>query len=558
MVRQRLKLSPAATLHGGASGTSLNTAALLAHESAGGAPGEPKAMVCWQVRVSNQPKQINHDLPNGNKLWAYSMWLSDIKAHVLQQIAVDWNRNGAAPLLDEEVQFRWNGNRVFEKDTSTMRLGEFVMFHQTPTMSFYLDKIPSNWKAHAKGKTPCLCFELYIDYHAYSKRLRKLRLNHSDSDDNDELEDTSGTGAMVKSMVRGAAKRSRPLSDSSEVNKRQRVPSSAMGASSPFKSTFRASSQSGGLAMVQTRSDVNLKKIVYHLNDVDGTYEFEDPQVVVRGRIRDVPFNSGAMKHAYDLILDDGGSYVAKRFFKTGGSEGHKNSLFDDDSASQSAGPVTVAGNEAALQGELGRLALGKWCLRRFYEHARSNTITVDFDIAFARAFLGKEIDRPSRASGVNVIDEANEGITWLIEERRPQTVIRFSGTLAHRSIRRDLRSATISAFAHFAWGASKYNFVLADLQGTPHRVRGKDGLILFDLMTHTLEGESGVGDFGREGISTFFRDHSCNSICREMRLDSEMPLRFVEREESPRGINSDDLEYEPGHTGEDSGGDDS
>lgn len=48
-VRQRMKLQPASNHHAGLSGTSLNTATLLAHQSAGGSPGEQKAMVCWQV-----------------------------------------------------------------------------------------------------------------------------------------------------------------------------------------------------------------------------------------------------------------------------------------------------------------------------------------------------------------------------------------------------------------------------------------------------------------------------------------------------------------------------
>jgi hypothetical protein len=129
-------------------------------------------------------------------------------------------------------------------------------------------------------------------------------------------------------------------------------------------------------------------------------------------------------------------------------------------------------------------------------------------DIAFADAFLAIEVDRPSTASGVAQITDTEEGLTWLVERKRPTTVIKFSGTLVHRSHRRDLRSATISAFAHFVFGYSKGTLVVADLQGaylqlsithemtpdcifqgTPCLVRNNDGLILFDLMTHTKDG---------------------------------------------------------------------
>ena len=54
MVRNRLKLSG---MHNLGTGTNLNTASLLHHEHGGGAPGEEKAMICWQV---SQPPSDCH------------------------------------------------------------------------------------------------------------------------------------------------------------------------------------------------------------------------------------------------------------------------------------------------------------------------------------------------------------------------------------------------------------------------------------------------------------------------------------------------------------------
>ncbi|KAJ6583944.1 kinase-like domain-containing protein, partial [Mycena vulgaris] len=82
----------------------------------------------------------------------------------------------------------------------------------------------------------------------------------------------------------------------------------------------------------------------------------------------------------------------------------------------------------------------------------------------------------------------------------------------------------TIYALAHFVWGHSNQSLVLADLQGTPVLVGQKDGMILFDPMTHTINGYC-VGDFGIEGIKTFFRDHICGDICLRLRLDKTAPL---------------------------------
>ncbi|KAK6997329.1 hypothetical protein R3P38DRAFT_3220308 [Favolaschia claudopus] len=68
---------------------------------------------------------------------------------------------------------------------------------------------------------------------------------------------------------------------------------------------------------------------------------------------------------------------------------------------------------------------------------------------------------------------------------------------------------------------------IFADLQGTPALVGRKDGLVLFDPMTHTVGGNSGIGDFGLEGINSFLRDHTCGDVCNRLALDEVAPLIF-------------------------------
>ena len=36
----------------------------------------------------------------------------------------------------------------------------------------------------------------------------------------------------------------------------------------------------------------------------------------------------------------------------------------------------------------------------------------------------------------------------------------------------------------------------------------------------------SGIGDFGLEGIKSFFRDHKCGEVCISMGLDRSVPLK--------------------------------
>ena len=84
----------------------------------------------------------------------------------------------------------------------------------------------------------------------------------------------------------------------------------------------------------------------------------------------------------------------------------------------------------------------------------------------FADAYLGQEAEEtlPSPASGGGQHDTGR--IMWLIEKRRPTTVTRYSGTLMHTANKKDLRSLTIFAFAHFAFGHSNRSMVFADIQG--------------------------------------------------------------------------------------------
>ncbi|KAJ7911766.1 kinase-like domain-containing protein [Mycena leptocephala] len=257
-------------------------------------------------------------------------------------------------------------------------------------------------------------------------------------------------------------------------------------------------------------------------------------------QIRDEIETSHVVVHfSYGVICERGlifwtaeKTYVAKHFFKLTAAD---SDLFESE--------VSVKANRVEVEGEITRLAIGTWFLNGFYRLCKSHgDVSVDTNIAFADAFLAIEVDRPSTASGVAQITDTEEGLTWLVERKRPTTVIKFSGTLVHRSHRRDLRSATISAFAHFVFGYSKGTLVVADLQGTPCLVRNNDGLILFDLMTHTKDGDSGIGDFGEKGIKSFIDDHQCTDLCRALTLESSYPLVMQEGGDSS-GKDSDEDE---------------
>ncbi|KZP10252.1 kinase-like protein, partial [Athelia psychrophila] len=117
----------------------------------------------------------------------------------------------------------------------------------------------------------------------------------------------------------------------------------------------------------------------------------------------------------------------------------------------------------------------------------------------------------------------------YLVEPRRVSTaVLKFSGTLGVRN-GIDKRTATISAFSHFVVGSTACNYMFADIQGSTGRDANdpaKNILTLFDPMTHTPDGKSGLGDHGRQGFENFLENHQCNTICMALDLPSISDMR--------------------------------
>lgn len=92
-------------------------------------------------------------------------------------------------------------------------------------------------------------------------------------------------------------------------------------------------------------------------------------------------------------------------------------------------------------------------------------------DISFVSAFLAEEQFSENFSAKWSVASGLEEselnGLNWLVEPKRPSTLIKYSGTLSHPCDRKDLRALTIYAFAHFVYGYSGNAIIFADVQGT-------------------------------------------------------------------------------------------
>ncbi|KAL0578181.1 hypothetical protein V5O48_003812 [Marasmius crinis-equi] len=231
--------------------------------------------------------------------------------------------------------------------------------------------------------------------------------------------------------------------------------------------------------------------------------------------LSDTEHSRGATKIVHKMVLD-GQEYAAKRFYNLG----------------KGSGVVSVEENMTEIEQEAFRLHHLDLYFKAFEDHARENRVTIAEDIRVTDFRLALEDvsgfqGQPSPASGVKSLDESevdgNAQIAWLLEKwRGDHPTTKWSGTMAHPSHPGKI-GVTLTAFAHFAYESSDRSLVFADLQSTLAGSAKECFNILFDVMCHTIAGDSGVGDHGLKGIQKFLDDHVCTRKCEDLGLK---PLR--------------------------------
>ncbi|KAJ7779278.1 kinase-like domain-containing protein, partial [Mycena olivaceomarginata] len=98
-----------------------------------------------------------------------------------------------------------------------------------------------------------------------------------------------------------------------------------------------------------------------------------------------------------------------------------------------------------------------------------------------------------------------------------------WSGTNEYPPWHQNKLGSTLNAFVHYVYLFSQESTVLADLQtATAVNENGQGIEVLFDMMTHTINRSSGVGDHEKTGIKTFLEKHECVNRCTHLRLSCE------------------------------------
>ncbi|PIL31224.1 hypothetical protein GSI_05922 [Ganoderma sinense ZZ0214-1] len=431
--------------------------------------------------------------------------------HVLQDVLdmlnVLWEKKTSKGLARTDISIRFPGNILPEGDTENETLGDFYdRHHSAQHRNGYFGKVPQELK-HIK--TPLINVVLFIDVAMWEDR------TGMPSPTRTEKELLQWTRAQEKkrpgsSLVNSAAKRLRTT-----------VPR--------FESMYIPYSRKPTPVMPTTKVVLQLAKLrintagQFHLSWKDETCE---------ATVADNFFAHGATKRVYKVKLTQDGmtqNCVGKRFFQIGQGEDQ----------------VSCSENLNALECDAERLYKGTYFLNKFYETATERGVEVFERFEFSHCALAREVldsensaSCPSPACGILSdqwsdagFSEQDAGVVWLVEPERSAAVERWSGTMEHPN-HHNKRGATLVAFVHYAYVYSHRTEVFADLQTSSGKLKsGMRGDILFDVMTHTTSGTSGIGDHGEAGIKKFLSDHTCNGMCRELGLrDISDPLEDRDR----------------------------
>ncbi|KAK7035081.1 kinase-like domain-containing protein [Favolaschia claudopus] len=239
----------------------------------------------------------------------------------------------------------------------------------------------------------------------------------------------------------------------------------------------------------------------------DGSVDITFPDLAATPSVcilQDSPLGQGKTKNVYKVIYE-GMPWVAKRFKDIGAGEGQ----------------VEIAENTAHLMEEVTRLGKTDIYLKGFVAEANDRGTAV-----IPPPHLESSLDQYQAACNTTADSESGVSavkILWLFEPRRTTKVEHWSGTNECPAWPQKKLGSTLNAFTHYVYQISQETTVLADLQTSAAVNENGDGLnVRFDVMMHTTNGASGVGDHGQEGIDHFVDSHECVERCAGLKLSRE------------------------------------
>ncbi|KAJ7477359.1 hypothetical protein FB451DRAFT_1454064 [Mycena latifolia] len=434
----------------------------------------------WTIFITPRRKVVDKSMGNVTKILPGSTSMEDALAKIIEQFNLEWIQmpDHVLDLQARDCSLRFSGNIALDGQAMNMTIQDLYTFYQRrPDRHLVVDtklKLP-------KGTS--MSFELAINDSRYKARLDAL--NKADED----MDSVMGNGKKRKSSELGSNAGKRAKTGGSE--------------SAVLTSTFCNDDDLSALSKPETYT-IQFETVTCEPQGTDGrqglckdhdmkTGQIEVNQLILSARDR------GRPKDVYKFSIDgDKQAYVAKKLVDIGQGKGVGINPSD---------ARTLLGHDLV---RLTRLATFR---DEFFEYARAKGINelADFEISEGFIILVLVSNDP----------DARDEEPYLVEPLRTSSVVtKFTGTFGSTQDR-DKVSATILAFAHFVLQQTACRLAMVDLQGSYHTVNRVRNLVLFDPMTHTIDGKSGTGDHGPEGIRDTIDSHTCNRLCNALGLPS-------------------------------------
>ncbi|KAM5532479.1 hypothetical protein V8D89_013832 [Ganoderma adspersum] len=457
--------------------------------------------VYFGCRRSDAPKQINQMLGTGVIFFPEVNTMLALRSRIVKEVNGRWTEFYSAPLLEEETSLHAPNNYVFPADNFVMTVAQWYQEYSCPEYrdTYIVLSKQTQRKGKQNSKSYAFSVELYIHIGQYAAHTG-----------DPEIIGAGRAGGKRKSSIV-------ELRVGSLSSKRTRdiVPSQLL-----IRQTLRSLFVADSNLLTQTPSAISVTKIQFKkticlISEGSGSPTLMEESTVLSGLLetRTLDLSSGErgnMKDVFGLRIGTE-SFVAKKLVNIGGGRSEE---------------LPLSKTISVLTADLIRIKRMAYFADKFKTVANNQGMHItEFDVS--EAFLIKSYKSslpvvPPTESADGDHDEGNADVdsaeevsaVYLVEPLRlTMTVVKFSGTLGSTT-RTDLRSLTVSAFAHYVTEET----ACRSNNGNTNR---KLSLMLFDPMTHTFEGTSGIGDHGPKGIQDFISSHTCNHICLGLRLAS-------------------------------------
>ncbi|KAG8929141.1 hypothetical protein FRC01_004802 [Tulasnella sp. 417] len=472
---------------------------------------DSKITIICQVRLSTKPGVLDARFGKSIADWSASELIP-----VKNQFNLTWLPMYHASLnTQRDVALRLRDNAPLANGTATDSVGGFYNYYEKhPSGTCSIQEAKKAHKSAVLGKK-VLMLELYIDVDQFKRR------TNGEQEKRSIHKSISGVTRSVSGSRPHAGNQGRARSTSTprstgSASISRRMPSTISRTSAPsqrrISSTSSALSSSG--SGYQT---IHFKRLVLRLREpVSGRLitsivvdnEDQPDSASLTAEVRKLELARGAMKQVYEAKYKDK-LFVAKKYYRL-------------DTTVRTRQTISAQANYKAIQDEMIRYGKAAFWLNAFLDAARDAQIDIDNracglgpGIEITDAFIAKEED----------------GMAWLFEPRRTVAdPIKFSGTMSHNMPAHSQTDKTVQAFVH-------YVFAQTSGRSIGQLSTGLDGIVLFDLMTHTTEEDSGPGDHGTFGIQAWEDQHVCNEICSAFEVSGlfEIEEATDEAQEPPR-----------------------